>query len=214
MTLKSSEVIFQALEPLQPQWPLQPPQPQWPQWPQQPHFIKKFTQLDRWIIPSTQMTNTSPFLWNGSSKIQFFTKIGNISVGGWWGQSVLLFWKLVVMPKNIQSQHSKSTFKQNPTCIFLSVRVNLKETFQSEIPCSWNGETFYQPNQVLYQDRWFFVPKSSYKNWCLDHFKNKKTCTRFRKSRLQYPWRVSCHLYYISLIYLHVLLWWLHCSAV
>ena len=75
MTLKSSEGIFQALEPLQPQWPLQPPQPQWPQWPQQPHFIKKFTQLDRWIIPSTQMTNTILFLWNGSSKIQIFTNI-------------------------------------------------------------------------------------------------------------------------------------------
>ena len=27
------------------------------------------------IILSTQMTNTSPFLWNGSSKIQFFTDI-------------------------------------------------------------------------------------------------------------------------------------------
>jgi hypothetical protein len=29
MTLDSSELIFQALEPLQPQWPLQPQQPQW-----------------------------------------------------------------------------------------------------------------------------------------------------------------------------------------
>ena len=27
------------------------------------------------ITPSTQMTNTSPFLWNGSSNIQFFTDI-------------------------------------------------------------------------------------------------------------------------------------------
>ena len=35
MTLKSSVVIFQALEPLRPQWPLQPQQPPWP------HFIKK-----------------------------------------------------------------------------------------------------------------------------------------------------------------------------
>ena len=45
------------------------------------------------------------------------------------------------MPKNIQSQHSKSTIKQNLTCIFLSVRVNLKETFQSEIPCICIFET-------------------------------------------------------------------------
>ena len=39
-TLKSSIVIFQALESLQPQWPQQPQPPQWPQWPRQPHFIK------------------------------------------------------------------------------------------------------------------------------------------------------------------------------
>ena len=75
MTLKSSVVIFQALKPLQPQWPQWPQQHQWPQWPQQPHFIKKYTDPDGLIIPSTQMTNTSPFLWNGSSKIQFFTDI-------------------------------------------------------------------------------------------------------------------------------------------
>ena len=36
MTLKSSVVIFQALEPLQPQWSLQP------QWASQTHFIKKY----------------------------------------------------------------------------------------------------------------------------------------------------------------------------
>ena len=75
MTLKSSVVIFQALKPLQPQWPQWPQQPQWPQWPRQPHFIKKITDPDGLIISSTQMTNTSPFLWNGSSKIQFFTDI-------------------------------------------------------------------------------------------------------------------------------------------
>ena len=75
MTLKSSVVIFQALKPLQPQWPQWPQQPQWPQWPRQPHFIKRSTDPDGLIIPSTQMTNTSPLLWNGSSKNQFFTDI-------------------------------------------------------------------------------------------------------------------------------------------
>ena len=127
MTLKSSVVIFQALKPLQPQWPQWPQQPQWPQWPRQPHFIKKSTDLDGLIIPGTQITSASPFLWHGLSKIQFFTQIGNISVGGWWGQSMLFFWKLVVMPKNIQCQDSKTTFKQNLSCIFLSVRINLKK---------------------------------------------------------------------------------------
>ena len=72
MTLKSSVVIFQTLKPLQPQLPQWP---QWPQWPQQPHFIKRITYPDGLITPCTQMTNTSPFLWNGLSKIQFFTNI-------------------------------------------------------------------------------------------------------------------------------------------
>ena len=75
MTLKSSVVIFQALEPLQPQWPQQPQQPRWPQWPQQPHFTKEVLKLDGSIIPGTKMTSTGPFLWDGSSKIQFFTGI-------------------------------------------------------------------------------------------------------------------------------------------
>ena len=66
MTLMSSVVVFQALKLLQPQLP---------QWPQQPHFIKQITDPDDLIIPSTKMTNTSSFLWNGSSKIQFFTDI-------------------------------------------------------------------------------------------------------------------------------------------
>ena len=38
-------------------------------------FHQKFTDPDGWIIPGTKMTNTGPFLWNGLSKIQFFTNI-------------------------------------------------------------------------------------------------------------------------------------------
>ena len=45
MTLKSSVVIFQTLEPLQPQWPLHPQRPPLPQWPLQPHFIKNICWL-------------------------------------------------------------------------------------------------------------------------------------------------------------------------
>ena len=60
MNLKSLVVIFQASKPLQPQCPQWPQQPQWPQLPRQPHFIKKMTDPDGLIIPSTQMTNTSP----------------------------------------------------------------------------------------------------------------------------------------------------------
>ena len=52
-----------------------PLQPQWPQQPPQPNFIKEFPDPDGWIILGTKMTNTGPFLWNGSSKIHFFTDI-------------------------------------------------------------------------------------------------------------------------------------------
>ena len=91
MTLKSSLVIFQALEPLQPQQPHRPLQPQWPQQSLKPYFIKELPDLDDWIVPGTKMTNAGPFLWNGSSKIQFFTDFSTFSAQGCWGQPMLLF---------------------------------------------------------------------------------------------------------------------------
>ena len=90
MTLKSSVVIFQALEPLQHQWTQQPQQPQWPQWPQQPHIIKIFIDSDCCIIPGTKMTNICPFLWNGLSKTQFFTS-RDARGGGAGGYQLTLF---------------------------------------------------------------------------------------------------------------------------
>ena len=75
MTLKSLVVIFLALENLQPHWPHRPGKPQWPQQPLQPYIIKELPDPNGWIIPGTKMTNTGPFLWIGSSKIQFFTDI-------------------------------------------------------------------------------------------------------------------------------------------
>jgi hypothetical protein len=64
-------------------------------------FQQRSSWLWFWIIPGNKINNTGASLWNGSSRIQFFTKIGTSSVGGWWGQSMLLFWKLVVIPINI-----------------------------------------------------------------------------------------------------------------
>ena len=69
-------MTFYALEPLQPQRPLQPQQPQ-------PHFIKKITDPDVWIIPSTQIIKTSTFLWNGSSKIYSLLISETLSVAGY-----------------------------------------------------------------------------------------------------------------------------------
>jgi hypothetical protein len=79
-------MIFQALKHLQPQWP------QWPQW---PHFIKIFTDPDGLIIPSTQMINTSPFLGNGSSKIQFFINFWYSFCRKLLRLAYVFFWRLV-----------------------------------------------------------------------------------------------------------------------
>ena len=126
MTQKSSVVIFQALELLQPHWPHRPQQPHWPLQPQKPYFThKKNPGPDNWIIPGTKITNAGPFLWNGSSKSNFSLTSDTFSVGGCWGQPLLFFWKMVVVPKNSLSQHSRTIFKPNLTCISLSVRANL-----------------------------------------------------------------------------------------
>ena len=52
------------------------------------------------------------------------------------GRTVSISQKLVVMPKNIQSQHSKTTFQQNLTCIFLPVRAILKYPLCNGGPCN------------------------------------------------------------------------------
>ena len=53
---------------------------------------------------------------------------------------MLLFWKLVDETQNI---------KKNLACKFLSVRVNFKETFQYETPCSSNG---VKPDPAIIED--------------------------------------------------------------
>ena len=73
------------------------------------------------------------------------------------GRTVSISQKLVVMPKNIQSQDSKTTFKQNLTCIFLSARVNLKGTLQYETPCTINISS---SNAIAIAHDKFFVRKA------------------------------------------------------
>ena len=67
---KSSEMIFKTRETFQ-----QPRQPNWPHQSRQPYFLQEIPDHDGLIIPGTKMTNTGHFLWNRSSKIQFFTDI-------------------------------------------------------------------------------------------------------------------------------------------
>jgi hypothetical protein len=85
-TLKSSVVIFQALENSSSNWPHRPLQPHRPQQPLNANFLENNSDLDGLIITSTKITNTDHFLWNGSPKIQFFSNIRHSFWGGCWGQ--------------------------------------------------------------------------------------------------------------------------------
>ena len=100
MTMKSSVVIFQALEPLQPHCPHQPRQPHWPQQPLLPYIIKVLPEPDCWIIPGTKMTNNGPFCRMDHQKSSFL-----------W---MLLFWKLInetqmgKTPESIRHHNSRN----------------------------------------------------------------------------------------------------------
>ena len=124
MTLKSSVVIFQALELLQPHWPHQPLQPHWLLQPQKPYFTKVLPDPNDWIIPGTKMTNTGPFCEMDHQKSNFLLISDTLSVGGCWGQPMLFFWKMVMVPRNSLSQHSRTILKPNLTYISLSVRAS------------------------------------------------------------------------------------------
>ena len=96
MTLKSSVVIFQTIEPYQQMWPLQFQQPLKPQWPLQLPFCTIYI----------------------STKI-FFTDISTFSVSGCWGQRMLLFWTLLdetQMPKPLEAPRHNNSKKK---CRFL-----------------------------------------------------------------------------------------------
>ena len=66
----------------------------------------------------------APFRGMNHQKSKFSLISYTLSVGGCRGQPMLLFWKPSMFIKNFQSQDSQTTFKQDLTCIFLSVRAN------------------------------------------------------------------------------------------
>ena len=75
----------------------------------------------------------------------------SFSLRGCWGQPMLLFWKLVDETQISKPQEYADIFKQNLTCIFISVRGTLKETFQYETPCIRKATTaLVQYYSVLY----------------------------------------------------------------
>ena len=81
------------------------------------------------------MTNTSTFYWNWSSKTQIFTDIWTLSVGGCWGELMLLFWKLVDETKIYEPPEATKHHNSLKLSILLSVRANLLCTLQCETPC-------------------------------------------------------------------------------
>ena len=84
----------------------------------------------KWPIPNL-------LCWMDHQKPKILLIYGTFSVRGCWGQSMLLFWKLVDETELSKSQDRTDTFKNNLTSIFLSVRPKLLLTFQYEIPCRY-----------------------------------------------------------------------------
>ena len=122
ITLKPSVLIFQALEPLQPHWP---------HWPLQPLYslkslisLKNFLVLIVGLSLALKWLILFPFCWMNHQKSKFSLISYTLSVRGCWGQPILLFWKQRKYIKNLLSQNSKTTFKQDFTYTFQSVRAN------------------------------------------------------------------------------------------
>jgi len=65
-----------------------------------------------------------------------FSIFCTFSVGGCWGQHILLLRKLVLIIKMSTSQDFKTTFKYNLTCKFLSLRAQLKKPICPRTPCT------------------------------------------------------------------------------
>ena len=63
---------------------------------------------------------------------------------------MLLFWKLVDETEISKPQDNTDTFKQNVTCMFLSAKIILKETFQCETPCTFLIYTVLSVKSAIY----------------------------------------------------------------
>ena len=137
MTLKSTAVIFQALEPRQPHWPQRPRQPLWHHWPLQPYFIKGNPGPDGWIIPGSKMIKIGPFFWNESSKIHFLQIFDTLAVRCCWGQLIQLFWKMVDKTQMATPPEHTRHHDSRKLLILLPLRAIYFSTFQYETPCIW-----------------------------------------------------------------------------
>ena len=112
-------------------------------------------------------------------KSNFLLISDTLSVRGCWGQPMLIFWKMVVVPENSLSQHSRIIFKPNLTCILLFVRANSYVPVQCETPCiPW---------------RCLIVVLNVFKPFNFRNLRHSETNAMMSKFFLpQHNWQMSC----------------------
>ena len=81
------------------------------------------------------MTNTIPFLWNGSSKIEFFLISDTFSVRGCWGQLMSFYWKLFDEKQISTPPEATRNHTSIKLLIPIPLRANLLMSVYSETPC-------------------------------------------------------------------------------
>ena len=98
-------------------------------------IINKAVLLSTYFLSHTSQNKIKVqeiFFWNRSKKFSNWGWLTYIRPNR--ECKVCLSW--IVLPKNIQFQDCKTTFKQNVTCIFLSVRVNLENPLYHDGSCT------------------------------------------------------------------------------
>ena len=100
-----------------------------------PISSKKLLILMVWSSIAPKWPIPVPFCEMDHQKFNFSLISDTLSVRGWWGQPALLFWKLFDETQMPHIQDIRTTLKQILACVFPSVRLNSKRTFQYEIPC-------------------------------------------------------------------------------
>ena len=98
------------------------------------------------MITGTKMTNTGPFWWNGSSKIQIFTDFSTFSVGGRGGQLMLFFWKLIRETQISKPPEATRHHNSTKLLILVPLRADLLCTLHYETPCKFENDPLISPS--------------------------------------------------------------------
>ena len=128
-----------------------------------PISSKKFLILMVWSSLAPKWPIPVPFCGMDHQKSNFSLISDTLSVRGCWGQPMLLFWKLVGETQMPHTQDIRTTFIQILACIFLSVRLNSKRTFQYETPCNRDGSYVNKMRGLVGPKDAYFFPHSGLK---------------------------------------------------